>query len=109
MLARIVDAIEQIRAGEFDYEVVRAATEVTGEDAVRAWRPSLSYLRPERRGDEYHVTVYAQWACESCPVKRLDVDSIEPKQRALVSPDRIYVHDYFDMFDWQPAPAVGDG
>lgn len=100
MLARIAEAIEAIRAEEFDYEILRATSEVTGEDALAAWRPSLSYLPPEKQGGEYHVTIYAQGACESCPVKRLHVDSIEPKVRALVGADNVFVHDYFDMWDF---------
>lgn len=100
MLQRVVDALEEIRAEEFDYEILRAASEVTGEDAFATWRPSLSYLPPEKRGEEYHVTVYAQGACQACPVKRQHVDSIEPKVRSLVGSDAVFVHDYFDMFDF---------
>jgi hypothetical protein len=103
MLARIAEALEQIRSEEFDYEVLRAASEVTGEDELKNWRPSLSYLPPERDGDEYNVTVYAKGACESCPVKRLHVDSIEPKVQALVGSDKVHVHDYFDMWDFGQA------
>jgi hypothetical protein len=109
MLERITAALERIRAEEFDYEALRAAGAVLGGDAVRAWRPALSYLPPEERGGEYHVTVFARGACESCPVKRLHVDSLEPKVRALVGADNVFVHDYFDMFDWQRAARFGDG
>lgn len=109
MLQRIVEALEQIRAEEFDYEILRAASEVTGEDAFATWRPSLSYLPPEKRGDEYHVTVYAQGACQACPVKRQHVDSIEPKVRSLVGRDDVFVHDYFDMFDFGTGMHGFDG
>jgi hypothetical protein len=108
MLQKIVDALEEIRAEEFDYEIVRAASDVIGEDVVKSWRPSLSYLAPERRDGEYHVTVYAQGACESCPIKKSHVGSIEPKVRALVGADNIFVHDYFDWFDTQFSVAYGD-
>lgn len=108
LMRRIVDALEEIRSEEFDYEVLTAASEVTGEDFIGSWRPSLSYLPPERRGDEYHVTVFAQGACESCPVKTLHVGSIEPKLRALVGSDQVFVHDYFDMWDRQSTPMFGD-
>jgi len=108
MLQRIVDAIEQIRAEEFDYEIVRAASEVMGEDVLSTWRPSLSYLPPERRGDEYHITIFAKGACEACPVKRSHLGSIEPKLQALVRSDRVFVHDYFDMFDWGSAPLAAE-
>ena len=101
ILQRIVDALEQIRAEEFDYEVLRAASEVAGEDMLTSWRPSLSYLPPERRGDEYHVTVFAKGACESCPVKTAHLNTLEPKVRALVGADNVFVHDYFDWFDAQ--------
>lgn len=109
MLQRIVAALEEIRAEEFDYEILRAASEVTGEDAFATWRPSLSYLPPERRGDEYHVTVYAQGACQACPVKRQHVDSIEPKVRSLVGSNAVVVHDYFDMFDFGTGMNGPDG
>ncbi len=107
MIARIADALDQIRSEEFDYEILRAASDVTGEDMVSSWRPSLSYLSPEKNGDAYHVTVFAKGACETCPIKRLHVGSIEPKVRALVGADNIFVHDYFDMFDWASAPIWG--
>src|ERR671935_351358 len=100
-LQRIVDALEQIRAEEFDYEVLRAAADVLGEDVVTSWRPSLSYLAPEKRDGEYHVTIYASGACEACPIKKSHVSSIEPKVRALVQADNVFVHDYFDWFDTQ--------
>jgi hypothetical protein len=100
MLERIEGALDRIRSEEFDYEILSAASEVLGEDVTTSWRPSLSYLPPERRGDEYHVTVFARGACESCPVKRMHVDSIEPKVRALVGSDKVFVHDYFDMWDF---------
>lgn len=100
MIDRIVAALEQIRAEEFDYEILHAASEVMGEDVSATWRPSLSYLPPERQGDEYHVTVFARGACESCPVKRMHVDSIEPKVRAIVGSEAVFVHDYFDMWDF---------
>jgi hypothetical protein len=109
MLERITEALDRIRAEEFDYEILRAAGEVLGGDVVQTWRPSLSYLPPEERAGEYHVTVFARGACESCPVKRMHVDSIEPKLRALVGADNIFVHDYFDMFDWQRDARFGDG
>jgi len=57
MLQKITDALDEIRAEEFDYEILRAASDVLGEDAVSTWRPSLSYLPPERREDQFHVTV----------------------------------------------------
>jgi hypothetical protein len=110
MLDRIVEALEQIRAEEFDYEILTAASEVMGEDMVESWRPSLSYLQPEKQGDEYHVTVYAQGACESCPVKRNHLDSLEPKLRHLTGLDNLIVHDYFDWFDTQTwAGSQADG
>lgn len=107
VLKRIVDALEQIRADEFDYEILQAASEVTGEDMLANWRPSLSYLPPEQQGDEYHVTVYAKGACESCPVKQSHLGSLEPKVRALVGIENVFVHDYFDWFDTQrPIPSA---
>ncbi|MBV9581437.1 MAG: hypothetical protein JO057_22905 [Chloroflexi bacterium] len=109
MLQKIVDALEEIRAEEFDYEILQAAADVMGEDVVTSWRPSLAYLPPEQRDGEYHVTVYAQGACESCPIKQSHVGSIEPKVRALVGADNVFVHDYFDWFDWGTTPSVGDG
>jgi hypothetical protein len=108
MLQKIVDALDEIRAEEFDYEILRAASDVMGKDIVSTWRPSLSYLPPERRDDEYHVTVYAQGACESCPIKKSHVASIEPKVRALVGADNVFVHDYFDWFDTQFSVSYGD-
>jgi hypothetical protein len=109
MLQKIVDALEEIRAEEFDYEILQAASDVMGEDVVSSWRPSLSYLAPEQRDGEYHVTVYAQGACESCPIKKSHVGSIEPKLRALVGAENIFVHDYFDMFEWGREAMRGDG
>lgn len=100
MLQRIVDALEQVRAEEFDYEILRAASDVLGEDAVQTWKPALSYLPPEKRGDEYHVTVYAKGACESCPVKGSHLGTLEPKVRSLVGAENVFVHDYFDFADW---------
>jgi len=108
MLQKISDALEEIRAEEFDYEILRAASDVMGEDVVSSWRPSLSFLPPERRDDEYHVTVYAKGACESCPIKASHVGSIEPKLRALVGADNVFVHDYFDWFDTQFSVQYGD-
>jgi hypothetical protein len=93
MLQKIVDAIEEIRAEEFDYEILQAASDVMGEDVVKNWRPSLSYLQPEQRDGEYHLTIYAKGACESCPIKQSHVGSIEPKLRALVGADNVFVHD----------------
>lgn len=106
MLQRIVDALEQIRAEEFDYEILQAATEVTGDDMLGSWKPSLSYLPPERQGDEYHVTVFAKGACETCPVKRNHVGAIEPRVRALVGAENVFVHDYFDMWDFGTGPLI---
>ena len=103
MLAKIVNALEEIRAEEFDYEVLKAASEVLGENAFSTWKPSLNYLPPEKTGDDYHVTVYAKGACETCPVKRMHVDSIEPKVRSLVGAENVYVHDYYDMYDFGQA------
>lgn len=108
MLQKIVDALEEIRAEEFDYEILRAASDVLGEDVSTSWRPSLSYLPPELRDGEYHVTVYAQGACESCPIKKSHVGSIEPKVRAIVGADNVFVHDYFDWFDTQFSVAYGE-
>lgn len=105
---KIVAALEQIRAEEFDYEILRAASDVTGEDMVSSWRPSLSYLPPEWQDGAYHVSVYAQGACESCPIKQSHVGSIEPKLRELVGADNIVVHDYFDWFDGQATPMYGE-
>jgi hypothetical protein len=108
MLEKIVAALEEIRAEEFDYEVLRAASDVMGHDMLTSWRPSLSYLPPEERAGEYHVTVYAKGACESCPIKSSHVASIEPKVRALVGADNVFVHDYFDWFDNQFSVQYGD-
>ena len=108
MLQKIVDALEEIRSEEFDYDILQAASEVTGEDMLANWRPSLSYLPPERRGDEYWVTVYAKGACESCPVKPQHVGTIEPKLQALVGYDKIHVEDYYDMWDFGTRIQYGD-
>lgn len=108
MIERISSALEEIRAEEFDYEVLRAASDVMGEDMITTWRPSLSYLAPEERDGEYHVTVYAKGACESCPIKASHVGSLEPKVRALVGAENIFVHDYFDWFDTQFSVQYGD-
>ena len=108
MLQKIVDALEEIRAEEFDYEILQAAADVMGNEVLSTWRPSLSYLPPERRDGEYHVTVYAQGACASCPVKKSHVGSIEPKLRAMVGADNVFVHDYFDWFDWGNNTRFGD-
>ena len=108
MLGKIVDALEEIRAEEFDYEILRAASDVLGREVMETWRPSLGYLPPERRNGEYHVTVFAQGACESCPIKKSHVGSIEPKLRALVGADNIFVHDYFDWFDTPQSVMYGD-
>ena len=108
MLQKIVDALEEIRAEEFDYEILQAASDVMGQDTVTSWRPSLSYLPPEYRDGEYHVTVYAKGACETCPIKKSHVGSIEPKVRALVGAENIFVHDYFDWFDTQFSLPYGD-
>ena len=108
MLQKIIDALEEIRAEEFDYEILRAASDVMGEDVSTTWKPSLSYLPPELRDGEYHVTVYAKGACESCPIKSSHIGSIEPKLRALVGADNIVVHDYYDWFDTQFSVSYGD-
>ncbi|GAC1317517.1 MAG: hypothetical protein NVSMB2_11320 [Chloroflexota bacterium] len=108
MIGRITSALEEIRAEEFDYEVLRAASDVMGEDMITTWRPSLSYLAPEERDGEYHVTVYAKGACESCPIKSSHVGSLEPKVRALVGAENVFVHDYFDWFDTQYTIQYGD-
>lgn len=108
IIAKITAALEQIRADEFDYEILSAASEVLGDDAVSSWRPSLSYLPPEKVGDEYHVTVFAKGACLSCPVKRWHVGSIEPKLRQIVGYDRIFVHDYLETLDQGSGPQWGD-
>jgi hypothetical protein len=108
MLQKIIDALEAIRAEEFDYEILQAASNVLGEDVSTTWRPSLSYLPPERRDGEYHVTVYAKGACESCPIKSSHIGSIEPKVRALVGADNVFVHDYYDWFDTQFSVRYGD-
>jgi hypothetical protein len=108
MLQKIVEALEAIRAEEFDYEVLRAASDVMGEDVVSTWRPSLSYLPPEAREGEYHVTVYAKGACESCPIKSSHISTIEPKVRAIVGAENVFVHDYFDWFDNQFSLPYGD-
>src|SRR5258707_7524295 len=94
MLQKIADALDEIRAEEFDYEILRAASDVMGEDMLTSWRPSLSYLPPEKRDDEYHVTVYAKGACDSCAIKSSHLVSIEPQLQALVRADNIFVHDY---------------
>ncbi len=51
--------------------------------------------------------MFAKGACETCPIKRLHVGSIEPKLRALVGTEHIFVHDYFDMFEWATPPILG--
>ena len=108
MLQKIVDGLEEIRAEEFDYEILQAASDVMGEDVFTTWKPSLSYLPPEYREGEYHVTVYAKGACESCPIKSSHIGSIEPKLRTLVGADNIFVHDYYDWFDTQFSVSYGD-
>ena len=108
MLHKILEALEAIRAEEFDYEILRAASDVMGQDVVASWRPSLGYLAPERRAGEYHVTVFAQGACESCPIKQSHIGSIEPKVRELVGADNVFVHDYFDWFDGQSVHMLGE-
>ena len=108
ILQKITDALDQIRAEEFDYEVLRAASDALGEDVLTTWRPSLSYLPPEKRDGEYHVTIFAKGACESCPVKRSHLSTLEPKIRALVGAENIFVHDYFDWFDTQQSVMYGD-
>jgi hypothetical protein len=108
MLQKICDALDEIRAEEFDYEILRAASDVMGRDMLESWRPSLSYLPPEQREGEYHVTVYAKGACESCAIKSSHIGSIEPKLRALVGADNIFVHDYYDWFDAQFTVQYGD-
>ena len=108
MIQKIIDALEAIRAEEFDYEILRAASDVMGEDVLTSWRPSLSYLPPEVQDGDYHVTVYAKGACESCPIKSSHLGSIEPKLRGLVGADNVYVHDYFDWFDTQFTVPYGD-
>ena len=108
MLQKITDALDEIRAEEFDYEILQAASDVLGEDAVKSWRPSLSYLPPELRDGEYHVTIYAKGACETCPIKKSHVSTIEPKVRALVGADNIFVHDYYDWFDNQYTLPYGE-
>ena len=108
MLQKIVDALEEIRSEEFDYEILQAASDVTGDDMVASWRPSLSYLPPEGRDGEYHVTIYATGACETCPIKKSHVSTIEPKVRALVGAENVFVHDYYDWFDTQFSLPYGD-
>ena len=108
MLQRIVEGLEAIRAEEFDYEILSAASEIMGEDVLTSWRPSLAYLPPEAREGEYHVTVYAKGACETCAIKKSHVSTIQPKLRALVGADNVFVHDYFDWFDTQFSVPVGD-
>ncbi len=108
MLQKITDALDEIRAEEFDYEILQAASDVLGEDVVKSWRPSLSYLTPELRDGQYHVTIYAKGACETCPIKKSHVSTIEPKMRALVGADNIFVHDYYDWFDNQYTLPYGE-
>jgi hypothetical protein len=108
MLQKIVDALETIRAEEFDYEILQAAADVLGNEVVSTWRPALSYLPPEHRDGEYHVTVYAQGACETCPIKQSHIGSIEPKLRELVGAENIIVHDYFDWFETRSSLRGGD-
>jgi hypothetical protein len=108
MLQKITDALEEIRAEEFDYEILQAATDVLGEDVTKSWRPSLSFLPPEARDGEYHVTIYAKGACETCPIKKSHVSSIEPKVRALVGAENVFVHDYYDWFDNQYTQSYGE-
>jgi len=78
MLDKIVAALEEIRAEEFDYEVLRAASDVMGEDMLTTWRHRCRTCA-RRTDGEYHVTVYAKGACESCPIKSSHVASIEPR------------------------------
>ena len=55
MLQKICDALDEIRAEELDYEILRAESDLMGEDVLTSWRPSLSYLPPEARyGDGLH-------------------------------------------------------
>jgi len=108
MLQKITDALDEIRAEEFDYEILQAASDVLGEDVVKSWRPSMSYLTPELRDGQYHVTIYAKGACETCPIKKSHVSTIEPKVRALVGADNIFVHDYYDWFDNQYTLPYGE-
>ncbi|HEY3060164.1 MAG TPA: hypothetical protein VGL99_14480 [Chloroflexota bacterium] len=108
MLQKITDALDEIRAEEFDYEILQAASDVLGNEVVSTWRPSLSYLPPERRDGEYHVTVYATGACETCPIKQSHIGSIEPKLRSMVGADNVFVHDYFDWFDVRTSLRGGD-
>ena len=42
------------------------------------------------------------------PLKSSHVASIEPKVRALVGADNVFVHDYFDWFDNQFSVQYGD-
>ncbi len=79
----VVGVLDRIRSEEFDYEILRAASDVMGEDVVSSCWPSPSYLPPEKSGDGYYVTVFAKDGCETCPIKRLRVGGIEPKVRAL--------------------------
>ena len=46
--------------------------------------------------------------CESCPIKSSHVASIEPRVRALVGADNVFVHDYFDWFHNQFSVQYGD-
>ena len=56
MLQKIVDALESIRAEEFDYEILQAASDVLGNEVVSTWRPSLSYLPPEYSNELRRIT-----------------------------------------------------
>jgi hypothetical protein len=41
------------------------------------------------------------------PIKGLHVGRLEPKVRALVGPENVFVHDYWDVFDWASSPVWG--
>src|SRR5919204_31711 len=79
MLQKIADALDQIRSEEFDYEVLRAASDVLGEDMLTTWRPSLSYLPPEIEwidGPE-RVGRLLPRVCEMVPSGTITVEDVE--------------------------------
>src|SRR5579859_5773277 len=104
LLEAITDALQRMHREEFDEVLLSAASEVTGTDMFEAWHPSFAYLPPEKVGCEYHVAVYATGVCDNCPTDRMDTESIQARLRRLVGSDRVFVDDYFDLFDGGSGP-----
>ncbi len=104
LLEAITDALQRMHREEFDEGILSAASEVTGTDMIEDWRPSFAYLPPEKVGSEYHVAVYATGVCDNCPTDRIDTESIQARLRRLIGSDRVFVDDYFDLFDRGSGP-----